>query len=120
MLGAEKAGSAGSEIKISKTELGVTIHHSSSRLNEESSKLTMQRNTLLVVLWLIAGLTTCTTHARHNITAALVALAPVSDSDAEATLTLDEKDGNTGAIVTVSWILLSTAVIAQFLFTPRR
>lgn len=86
----------------------------------QSSKVGMQRNTLLVVLWLIVGLTTCTTHARHNITAALVALAPVSDSDAEVTLTLDEKDGNTGAIVTVSWILLSTAVIAQFLFTPRR
>lgn len=37
VLGAEKAGSVGSEIKISKAELGVTIYHSSSRLNWEVS-----------------------------------------------------------------------------------
>ena len=77
----------------------------------------MQRNTLLVILWFIVGITTRVTHARHNITAALVALAPVSDTDAETALTVE--DGNAGSIPAVSWILLLAAVIAQFLLVLR-
>lgn len=78
----------------------------------------MQRNTLLVILWFIVGITTRVTHARHNITAALVALAPVSDTDSETALTVE--DGNAGSIPAVSWILLLAAVIAQFLLVLRR
>ena len=76
----------------------------------------MQRRTVLVLLWFIVGLLIGTTHARHNITAALVALAPVSETDvAETALSADNKDGNAGSNVTANWILLSTTVILQFI-----
>lgn len=54
-------------------------------------------------------------HARHNITAALVALAPVSDTDIETSLNVADKDGNTGSIANVNWILISSALILQLL-----
>lgn len=73
----------------------------------------MQRHTVLVLLWFFLGLLICTTHARHNITAALVALAPVSDTDVETSLNVDDKDGNGSSTVTANWILLSTVVTLQ-------
>jgi len=77
----------------------------------------MQRHTLLVLLWFFLGLLIRTTHARHNITAALVALAPVPDTDntdvSETALDVDDKDGNESSTVTANWILLSTAVTLQ-------
>jgi len=74
----------------------------------------MQRHTLLVLLWFFLGLLIRTTHARHNITAALVALAPVPDTDvSETTLDVDDKDGNESSTVTANWILLSTAITLQ-------
>lgn len=75
----------------------------------------MQIRTVLVLLWFIVGLMISTTHARHNITAALVALAPVSDTDVETALSTDNKDGNASSNVTANWILLSTAVILHFI-----
>lgn len=73
----------------------------------------MQRHTVLVLLWFFLGLLIRTTHARHNITAALVALAPVSDTDVETSLNVDDKDGNGSSTVTANWILLSTVVTLQ-------
>ena len=83
----------------------------------------MQGSKLLVILWFIVGLTTSATHARHNITAALVALAPVSDTDLtdeEIALTVDNDVGDAGSVLTVNWILLSTAVIVQLLLVLQR
>lgn len=71
-------------------------------------------------LWLIVGLSTTLTHARHNITAALVALAPVPDTDIETALNVNNGDGNTGSILHVNPILLLTAVAVQFLLHLRR
>lgn len=73
----------------------------------------MQRHTVLVLLWFFLGLLIRTTHARHNITAALVALAPVSDTDVETSLNVDDKDENGSSTVTANWILLSTVVTLQ-------
>lgn len=74
----------------------------------------------LVVLVLIAGLVTTVTHARHNITAALVALAPVADTDLETRLDVNNKDGNAGSTCNLNWILLATTVLVQFLLNLRR
>lgn len=79
----------------------------------------MQRRTLLILLWFFVGLMIRTTHARHNITAALVALAPVSDTDVETALNVNEKDGNAGSAIHFNWILLSAAVILQCLLLLR-
>lgn len=77
----------------------------------------MQRHTVLVLLWFFLGLLICTTHARHNITAALVALAPVSDTDVtETSLNVEDKEGNASSTVTANWILLSTAITLQNIF----
>ena len=76
----------------------------------------MQRHTLLVLLWFFLGSLIRTTHARHNITAALVALAPVPDASydvSETALDVDDKDGNESSTVTANWILLSTAITLQ-------
>lgn len=76
----------------------------------------MQRHTLLVLLWFFLGSLIRTTHARHNITAALVALAPVPDASSdvsETALDVDDKDGNVSSTVTANWILLSTAITLQ-------
>lgn len=74
----------------------------------------MRRHTLLVLLWFFLGLLIRTTHARHNITAALVALAPVPDTDGSQTaLDINDKDGNESSTVTANWILLSTAITLQ-------
>ena len=89
-------------------------------LTSESERVTMQRNKLLVTLWFVVGLTTSATHARHNITAALVALAPVSDTNEETALTVDNDDGDAGSVLTVNWILLSTALIVQLLLLLQR
>ena len=70
----------------------------------------MQR---LVILWLTVGLLTRATHARHNITAALVALAPVLDNDQETALSMDGR--NESSVLSVDWILLLVATAAQFL-----
>lgn len=70
----------------------------------------MQR---LVTLWLTVGLLTRATHARHNITAALVALAPVLDNDQETALSMDGR--NESSVLSVDWILLLVATAAQFL-----
>lgn len=75
----------------------------------------MQRRFVLILLWFFVGLMIRTTHARHNITAALVALAPVLDTDVETSLTVDDKDRNAGSTVTFNWILLSTAFVLQFI-----
>ena len=79
----------------------------------------MQRRTVLILLWFFLGLMIHTTHARHNITAALVALAPVSDPDVEISLTVNDKDGNPGSTVSANWILLSIAVILQVILLRR-
>lgn len=77
----------------------------------------MQRHTVLVLLWFFLGLLIRTTHARHNITAALVALAPVSDNDVtETSLNVEDKEGNASSTVTANWILLSTAITLQNIF----
>ena len=76
----------------------------------------MQRHTVLVLLWFFLGLLIRTTHARHNITAALVALAPVSDNDVETSLNIDDKDGNASSTVAANWILLSTTITLQSIF----
>lgn len=77
----------------------------------------MQRHTVLVLLWFFLGLLIRTTHARHNITAALVALAPVSDTDVtETSLNVEDKEGNASSTVTANWILLSTAITLQNIF----
>ena len=73
----------------------------------------MQRHTVLVLLCFFLGLLIRTTHARHNITAALVALAPVADTDVETSLNVDDKDGNASSTVNANWILLSTAITLQ-------
>lgn len=70
----------------------------------------MQR---LVILWLTVGLLTRATHARHNITAALVALAPVLNNDQETALSMDGR--NESSVLSVDWILLLVATAAQFL-----
>lgn len=75
----------------------------------------MLRRAVLVFLWFFVVLMIRAAHARHNITAALVALAPVSDTDVETSLNVKDKDGNAGSIVTINWILLSTGVILQFI-----
>jgi len=80
----------------------------------------MPKSTLLAVLWFIVGLTSRLTHARHNITAALVALAPVSDTDAETALFTVDNDGNAGSALTVNSILLSATLIVQLLLLLRR
>lgn len=87
---------------------------------ETDQGIMLQRNTLLVSLWFIVGFMTRATHARHNITAALVALAPVLDTDTEIVLKVDNNDGSAGSILTVNWILLSTAVVVQFLLLLQR
>ena len=74
----------------------------------------MQRHTVLVLLWFFLGLLICTTHARHNITAALVALAPVSETDVESSLSIEE--GNASSTVAANWILLSTTITLQSIF----
>jgi len=79
-------------------------------------KKIMQRHTVLVLLWFFLGLLVRTTHARHNITAALVALAPVLDTDFETSLNIDDKDGNASSTLTANWILLSTAITLQSIF----
>lgn len=79
----------------------------------------MQSN-FLVVLGLIVGLSTAVTHARHNITAALVALAPVADTDLETRLNVNNEDGNAGSTCSLNWILLTTTVMVQFLLNLRR
>lgn len=77
----------------------------------------MRRHTVLVLLWFFLGLLIRTTHARHNITAALVALAPVSDTDVtETSLNVEDKEGNASSTVTANWILLSTAITLQNIF----
>ena len=77
----------------------------------------MQRRTVLVLLWFFLGLLIRTTHARHNITAALVALAPVSDTDVETSLNVVNKaDGNASSTVAADWILLSIAITLQSIF----
>jgi len=77
----------------------------------------MQRNTVLVLLCFSLGILIHRTHARHNITAALVALAPVPpDTDSETSLSADDKDGNASSILTANWILLSTAITLQSIF----
>lgn len=76
----------------------------------------MQRHTVLVLLWFFLGLLIRTTHARHNITAALVALAPVSDNDVETSLNIDDKDGNASSTVAANCILLSTIITLQSIF----
>lgn len=68
---------------------------------------------ILVILWLTVGLLTRATHARHNITAALVALAPVLDNDQETALSMDGR--NESSVLSVDWILLLVATAAQFL-----
>ena len=76
----------------------------------------MQRHTVLVLLWFFLGLLIRTTHARHNITAALVALAPVSDTDIETSLNMDDKNGNASSTAAANWILLLTAITLQSIF----
>lgn len=75
----------------------------------------MQRHSVLILLWLLMTAMIRVAHARHNITAALVALAPVSDNDIETSLNVADKDGNAGSTVTVSWVLMSSALILQLL-----
>ena len=75
----------------------------------------MQRQTVLTLLWFLLTVMIQAAHARHNITAALVALAPVSDTDIETSLNVADKDGNTGSIANVNWILISSALILQLL-----
>ena len=74
----------------------------------------------LVVLVLIAGLSTTITQARHNITAALVALAPVADTGLGTRLDVNNEDGNAGSTCSLNWILLATTVLVQFLLNLRR
>ena len=76
---------------------------------------TMQRQTVLTLLWFLLTVMIQAAHARHNITAALVALAPVSDTDIETSLNVADKDGNTGSIANVNWILISSVLILQLL-----
>ena len=76
----------------------------------------MQRHTVLVLLCFCLGLLIHKTHARHNITAALVALAPDSDTDLETSLNIDDRDGNASSTLTANWILLSTAITFQSIF----
>ena len=77
----------------------------------------MQRHTVLVLLWFFLGLLIRTTHARHNITAALVALAPVSDTDIETSLNMDDKNGNASSTApAANWVLLLTAITLQSIF----
>ena len=75
----------------------------------------MRRHTLLVFLWFLVTIMISATHARHNITAALVALAPVSETDTETSLNVDDKNGTASSTVTINWILMPSALILQFI-----
>ena len=68
----------------------------------------MQR---LVILWLTVGLLTRATHARHNITAALVALAPVLNNDQETALSMDGRNESSVLSVAVSYTHLTLPTI---------
>ena len=68
---------------------------------------------MFILLSCLVALLASKTHARHNITAALVALAPDPESDTETKLSADEKDA--GSHLDLSWSLVAVSASVSFI-----